>query len=187
MVKATREAKVHTSWIHQNEAYQRAVERFVAETLAGHTAQSFLNAFVPLQHRIAQAGMINSLAQLALKLTSPGVPDFYQGTEFWDLSLVDPDNRRPVDFNVRQAMLDRLQPMIARLDGGEHVEREFEEAVGQLGRWTHQAVRHDARPGLQTNARRLVLARDVRGLGRRRASRRARRRVRTRATLQVRS
>jgi (1->4)-alpha-D-glucan 1-alpha-D-glucosylmutase len=129
MAKATREAKVRTSWIHQNEEYERAVENFVTATLIGRTARRFLSSFVPFQRRVAHAGMINSLSQLVLKLTSPGVSDFYQGTELWDLSLVDPDNRRGVDFLARQTMLDDLQPLIARLDVGETVNREVEDLL----------------------------------------------------------
>ncbi len=129
MGKAVREAKVHTSWIHVNEEYGRAVERFVSHTLTGRTAPRFLASFVPFQRRVAHAGMVNSLAQLVLKLASPGVPDFYQGTEFWDLSLVDPDNRRAVDFATRQTILDDLRPVIARLEAGETVAREARELV----------------------------------------------------------
>jgi (1->4)-alpha-D-glucan 1-alpha-D-glucosylmutase len=129
MAKATREAKVHTSWIHQNEEYGRAVENFVTATLTGRTARRFLSLFVPFLRRVAHAGMINSLSQLVLKLTSPGVPDFYQGTELWDLSLVDPDNRRAVDFGVRQTLLDELQPVISRLDAGDTVVREVEDLL----------------------------------------------------------
>jgi (1->4)-alpha-D-glucan 1-alpha-D-glucosylmutase len=129
MAKATREAKVHTSWIHQNEEYGRAVEHFVTATLTGPTARRFLSSFVPFQRRIARLGMINSLSQLVLKLMSPGVPDFYQGTELWNLSLVDPDNRRPVDFADRRMLLDALQPLISRLNAGETVDREVEDLL----------------------------------------------------------
>lgn len=106
MQKAFREAKVHTSWIHEQPEYGRAVARFVERTLAGRTAARFLASFVPFQRQIAQIGMLNSLAQLVLKLASPGVPDFYQGSELWDLSLVDPDNRRPVDYARRKVLLE---------------------------------------------------------------------------------
>ncbi len=105
MLKAVKEAKVHTSWITPNEAYDTAVAKFVEEALTGERSREFLGRFLPLQKRIARAGMINSLARLVLKLASPGVPDFYQGTELWDLSLVDPDNRRPVDYAARQELL----------------------------------------------------------------------------------
>jgi len=138
MAKATREAKVHTSWIHVHVEYERAVARFVTESLTGRTAPRFLASFLPLQRRIAQAGMINSLAQLVLKLTSPGVPDFYQGTELWDLSLVDPDNRRTVDFGARRTLLERLEPLAARLDAGEHVEHDIDHL---LDTWTDGAIK----------------------------------------------
>ena len=108
MQKAVKEAKVHTSWINPNEAYDKAVAQFVELTLAGPRAARFLAEFVPFQRHIAHLGMINSLAQVVLKITSPGVPDFYQGTELWDFSLVDPDNRRPVDFNHRNELLNSL-------------------------------------------------------------------------------
>jgi (1->4)-alpha-D-glucan 1-alpha-D-glucosylmutase len=129
MAKAVREAKVHTSWIHTNEEYGRAVEQFVSRTLMGRTALRFLASFVPFQRRVAHAGMVNSLAQLVLKLASPGVPDFYQGTELWDLSLVDPDNRRAVDFASRKALLDELRPVMDRLEAGEAVDREVSELI----------------------------------------------------------
>ncbi len=129
MQKAVREAKIHTSWIHEQAEYGRAVVQFVERTLSGATAARFLGAFVPFQRRIAHAGMVNSLAQLVLKLTSPGVPDFYQGSELWDLSLVDPDNRRPVDYATRRALLESLEPLIARLDAGEAAAHEVDELL----------------------------------------------------------
>jgi (1->4)-alpha-D-glucan 1-alpha-D-glucosylmutase len=129
MLKAVREAKLHTSWIHEHAKYGRAVAQFVERTLAGHTAERFLAAFVPFQRRIAQAGMVNSLSQLVLKLASPGVPDFYQGSELWDLSLVDPDNRRPVDYGARRAQLEALMPLIARVEAGEPAAREIGELL----------------------------------------------------------
>ena len=116
MEKAAREAKVHTSWIEENPEYLRALVRFVKETLAGQTARRFLTSFVPFQRRVAQVGMVNSLSQLVLKLASPGVSDFYQGTELWDLSLVDPDNRRVVDFAARQHLLAELRSVLERLE-----------------------------------------------------------------------
>lgn len=102
MVKAVREAKRRTSWVTVNEPYEEAVERFVERVLTGPGAARFLPAFLLFHQRIAAGGMLNGLAQVALKVGSPGVPDFYQGTELWDFSLVDPDNRRSVDFEVRQ-------------------------------------------------------------------------------------
>lgn len=118
MQKAVREAKVHTSWIDEDHAYGRAVSRFVERTLGGSSSERFLRSFVPFQRRVACAGMVNSLAQLVLKLASPGVADFYQGNELWDLSLVDPDNRRDVDFAHRRHQLGRLLPLLASLEDG---------------------------------------------------------------------
>jgi len=109
MEKAIKEAKVHTSWVNPNEAYDRAVEKFVREVLLPENCDGFLSDFSRFQQRIAFAGMLNSLAQTLLKMTAPGVPDFYQGSELWDLSLVDPDNRRPVDFAQRRNFLEELK------------------------------------------------------------------------------
>ncbi len=100
--KAMREAKTHSSWLMPNIEYEAAVQRFATSILA-HTP--FREAFSRFQRRIAFHGMLNSLAQVVLKTCSPGVPDFYQGTELWDFSLVDPDNRRPVDYEKRAAFL----------------------------------------------------------------------------------
>ena len=107
MLKAIREAKRHTSWINPNERYEAATLHFVDEIL--DRRRSFLPIFLPFQARVAELGIYNSLAQLLLKITAPGVPDFYQGTEFWDLTLVDPDNRRPVDYDRRRRVLQELQ------------------------------------------------------------------------------
>jgi (1->4)-alpha-D-glucan 1-alpha-D-glucosylmutase len=113
MLKAAKEAKVNTSWINPNDAYDQALERFVAGILTPGPGNRFL-ADIPAFHPpIARLGMVNSLAQVVLKITSPGVPDFYQGTELWDFSLVDPDNRRPVDFAARVALLNELRRRIA--------------------------------------------------------------------------
>jgi (1->4)-alpha-D-glucan 1-alpha-D-glucosylmutase len=106
MQKAIKEAKTHTSWVNENQAYERALAAFVDATLRGAPARAFLASFIPLQRRAARMGAINGLAQLALKLTSPGVVDLYQGTELWDLHLVDPDNRQPVDYARRRAALE---------------------------------------------------------------------------------
>lgn len=108
MEKAIREAKVHTSWINPNTAYEDALNGFIASVLDRSTVNPFLSDFERLLQKITYAGMWNSLSQTLLKITSPGVPDFYQGSELWNLSLVDPDNRRPVDFAARSAMLEKL-------------------------------------------------------------------------------
>ena len=105
--KACREAKQHTSWIDRNVAWEDAVATFIDAILASGN-RAFLDDFRSFQRRVAWFGSLNSLSQLALKATAPGVADFYQGSELWDLSLVDPDNRRPVDFDHRIALLDRL-------------------------------------------------------------------------------
>jgi (1->4)-alpha-D-glucan 1-alpha-D-glucosylmutase len=114
MEKATKEAKANTSWINPNPRYDEAVHGFVTAILGPDGP--FLQDFRPFQERVARYGMINSLAQVALKIGSPGIPDFYQGTELWDLSLVDPDNRRPVDFAVRRQ---RLASLGRRIDEGD--------------------------------------------------------------------
>jgi len=103
--KALREAKLHTSWVSPHEKYEAAVERFLRAILERQRPNLFLQSFAPLQDTIAQLGIYNSLAQLLIKITAPGVPDFYQGTEFWDLNLVDPDNRRPVNYDARRHAL----------------------------------------------------------------------------------
>lgn len=109
MQKAIQEAKVHTSWVNPNEAYDRAVQDFVERVIDPGVNNEFIRDFTPFHERIAFAGMLNSLSQTVLKLMAPGVPDFYQGTELWDLNLVDPDNRRPVDFCKRKAFLEQLK------------------------------------------------------------------------------
>ncbi len=105
MRKATLEAKVHTSWINPNEEYDLAVKNFVHRLLDDGGKNRFLGDLQAFSRRVAFFGQWNSLSQVLLKLACPGVPDFYQGTELWDLSLVDPDNRRPVDYPKRRAML----------------------------------------------------------------------------------
>ena len=108
MIKAAREAKVHTSWLTPNQAYEDGLGKFVQKILGSEGGGKFLSAFLPFQQRIAMLAVTNSLAQVLLKIGSPGVPDFYQGTELWDLNFVDPDNRRPVDFGLRERLLESL-------------------------------------------------------------------------------
>lgn len=109
MIKALREAKVTTSWINQNTAYEEAFLSFVGEVMRNSPDNHFLRDFLEFQEGIAEYGMLNSLSQVLLKITSPGVPDFYQGTDMWDLSLVDPDNRRPVEYTTRIAALSEIR------------------------------------------------------------------------------
>ncbi len=109
MVKALREAKVNTSWINPNTNYENILMSFIEATLNNTRRNKFLKDFQAFQKKISHYGIYNSLSQTLLKITSPGIPDFYQGTEFWDFSLVDPDNRRPVDYNIRIKMLEELK------------------------------------------------------------------------------
>jgi malto-oligosyltrehalose synthase len=104
--KALREAKLRTDWAVPNEAYELAAREFLSGLVAQDAAPAVLAEVAAFAQRISAAGAVNGLAQTLLKLTVPGVPDFYQGTEFWDFSLVDPDNRRRVDFETRKAGLD---------------------------------------------------------------------------------
>lgn len=109
LIKATREAKVHTNWLEPDSRYEDALLAFVERVMEPGKDNPFMQSFLPFQRRIQHHGILNSLGQTLLKLTAPGLPDFYQGTELWDLSLVDPDNRRPVDFARRSASLKSLQ------------------------------------------------------------------------------
>jgi (1->4)-alpha-D-glucan 1-alpha-D-glucosylmutase len=104
-VKAAREGKQHTSWLVPDERYETGLENFLGALLDRDRSASFIASFDAFARRTALMGALNSMTQLTLKSAIPGVPDFYQGTEFWDLSLVDPDNRRPVDFAARSAAL----------------------------------------------------------------------------------
>ena len=104
-LKAAREGKQETSWLNPNEAYEAGLRTFLTRILDRSVSAEFLTSLETLVQRVSRLGALNSLSQITLKATIPGVPDFYQGTEFWDLSLVDPDNRRPVDFKARAAVL----------------------------------------------------------------------------------
>ena len=115
MIKAIREAKVNTSWVGPNTPYEEALTSFVDAVLAAPSENAFLQEFAPFRKLIAHYGMFSSLSQTLLKMTSPGVPDFYQGTELWDFSLVDPDNRRPVDYGIRIKALAGLKAAEAEI------------------------------------------------------------------------
>ena len=108
LIKAAREAKTYTSWIDVDSVYETALADFVGAICDPKISPEFLENFGELQRLISRAGAMNSLSQTLLKLTAPGVPDTYQGTEFWDYSMVDPDNRRAVDFRSRSDALERL-------------------------------------------------------------------------------
>ncbi|MEX0790963.1 MAG: malto-oligosyltrehalose synthase, partial [Actinomycetota bacterium] len=118
--KASKEAKTHTSWLAPDAAYDEALVGFVEAIFDDAQFQQMLEDFVA---PLIAPGRVNSLAQTLLKLTAPGVPDLYQGTELWDLSLVDPDNRRPVDYRQRMGLLReldgmKLEDVVARQDEG---------------------------------------------------------------------
>jgi (1->4)-alpha-D-glucan 1-alpha-D-glucosylmutase len=122
-LKATREGKEETSWLNPHQTYEAGLTTFIARILDRAVSAEFLDSLETFGRRIALLGALNSLSQVTLKATMPGVPDFYQGTEFWDLSLVDPDNRRPVDFAARAAALVSLrepdwQDLTANLTNG---------------------------------------------------------------------
>jgi (1->4)-alpha-D-glucan 1-alpha-D-glucosylmutase len=138
MEKATREAKVHTAWTNPHAAYDEAIRKFVDATLR---ARTFLDELAPFQRRLARAARVASLAVTACKIAAPGVPDVYQGCELTDLSLVDPDNRRPVDFARRRALLDEL----ARQAGDPEARR--------------RAAREAATGGLDAGVAKLMLLR----------------------------
>jgi (1->4)-alpha-D-glucan 1-alpha-D-glucosylmutase len=152
MLKALHEAKVHTSWINPNAEYDEAVGAFVGRIL-DEGNRAFLDDFLPFQRRVAAYGLYNSLSQTLLKLAMPGVPDTYQGTELWDFSLVDPDNRRPVDYGRRARMLGELRSAIESSGG------DLRALAGDL-----LASREDGRIKLYVTHRTLAGRRDRPGL-----------------------
>jgi (1->4)-alpha-D-glucan 1-alpha-D-glucosylmutase len=109
MIKAVREAKVNSSWISPNAVYEEVLMKFIEKVMEPYPGGQFLQDFLQFQKRAAHYGMFNSLSQTLLKITSPGVPDFFQGTELWSFTLVDPDNRGPVDYAMRVQMLEELK------------------------------------------------------------------------------
>jgi (1->4)-alpha-D-glucan 1-alpha-D-glucosylmutase len=144
--KALREGKQRSNWAAPNREYEAAMHAFVQEALRAEGG--FLTSFLPFVERIARLGVQNSLVQTALKLMAPGVPDIYQGCEFWDLSLVDPDNRRAVDYREREAALAKLAPRLGR-------DKDHAELLGSLcTAW------RDGRIKLAVTALLLALRRD---------------------------
>jgi (1->4)-alpha-D-glucan 1-alpha-D-glucosylmutase len=109
MIKSLREARLRSSWTSPDAAYEGAVTEFIVDALNPERSAAFFENFLPFQQTIARMGVRNSLLQLLLKMTSPGVPDIYQGSELWDLSMADPDNRRPVNFEARRDLLATLE------------------------------------------------------------------------------
>jgi len=136
--KAAKEKKIHTSWITPSPQYDEALTHFVEQTLIGTRAEPFLAQFLPFQRRVAELGMINSLSQLTLKIASPGVPDFYQGCEVWDLNLVDPDNRRPVDYEAHRRTLSVISDRLAQ---GQPCCEKLKLATEMLEQWTEGGVK----------------------------------------------
>jgi (1->4)-alpha-D-glucan 1-alpha-D-glucosylmutase len=113
-IKSVREAKVHTAWLRPDSDYEDGYLAFIDAILATPQTNPFLHEFKPFQSQVAEYGILNSLSQVLLKNTAPGVPDLYQGDELWDLSLVDPDNRRPVDYDRRKTALNYIREQIDR-------------------------------------------------------------------------
>ena len=152
ILKFMREARVYTSWTDPDETREKAIERFIDSILDESRSAKFLKDFRSMQRKISRIGMFNSLAQTLLKLAAPGMPDTYQGNEIWDFSLVDPDNRRPVDFQRRRKMLDELEREVS-----DNSPASLES--GQLKLWIHQKVLHLRRqfPGLFTSGEYLPI------------------------------
>lgn len=132
MNKALKEAKVHTSWINPSNDYDAAVEKFVEQTLRGPSSATFLASFIPFAERVATLAAWGSVSQIAVKLMSPGVVDTYQGGELWDLNLVDPDNRRPVDYATRQQ---RLQSLKNRFSSNANTEQRTDAIMEMCRTW----------------------------------------------------
>ena len=127
LLKALRESKVHTSWTDPNEPYEKAAIQFVRAILDEAKSRPFLEDFVAFSKWLIPHGLRNSIAQTLLRLATPGVPDTYQGSELWAFSLVDPDNRRPVDYTQRRRLLIDLDPILKQ--------------AGDRTRWIHNASR----------------------------------------------
>jgi len=134
-LKAAREGKQETSWLNPHQAYEAGITTFIARILDRTISAEFLESLETLARRVSLLGALNSLGQLTLKATMPGVPDFYQGTEFWDLSLVDPDNRRPVDFAGRGTVLTAV-----KTPDWEHLARHWTSGHLKLA-WTRQLLK----------------------------------------------
>jgi len=152
MTKARHEAKLHTSYINPDVHYEQAAEAFVAAVLDRSKNPTFLGEVETFVADIMRAGVCNSLAQLVLKIAAPGLPDFFQGRELWDFSLVDPDNRRPIDFAPRPAWLAQVTAA-AEAGGAGAVEQWFDHpADGFIKLWITAA-------GLRLRQRRAALFR----------------------------
>ena len=142
MLKAAREAKEHTSWINPDGEYEQALERFVEDSLGNG---EFISDVKNTVARLAYLGLLVGLSQALVKVTSPGVPDYYQGSELWDFSLVDPDNRRPVDYELRRKLLDNSNDLLRNLADGRaklHVIRKGLEVRKKLPGLFHGAAKY---------------------------------------------
>jgi (1->4)-alpha-D-glucan 1-alpha-D-glucosylmutase len=128
MTKSMREARLHTNWAFPDGDYEQAMTALIDAALTGSRASAFLAAFLPFAQQLAALGAHNSLIQTVIELTAPGVPDLYNGSELWDLSLVDPDNRRPVDYALRTRLLAQIAPALQRDRAG---------CIAQLARAWH--------------------------------------------------
>ena len=179
MVKALREAKSNTSWSTPNAEYEAAVIDFIRSTLTGAAADAFVASLGDFVERIAIPGFLNSVGQTLLKLTCPGVPDIYQGNELWDFSLVDPDNRRPVDYARRQQLLAEIESAIADPAAAAATVARF---AAILGRRSSQAVSHMAYADAARTLSSTLRARRIRAARSARRARRARLRIRARAS-----
>ena len=168
---------MHTSWLTPNQLYEDALKTFVERVLDSSPGNRFIPALAPFLRKAAAIGMVSSLSQVVVKLGSPGVPDFYQGTELWDLNLVDPDNRRPVDFDRRRTLLDEVDHVLA-LGADQRPARLAAYARALDGR-ADQAAHHRRRTPPETARPRAVPVRRLRAARNRADGRRQRDRVRT--------
>jgi (1->4)-alpha-D-glucan 1-alpha-D-glucosylmutase len=134
MVKATREAKISTSWLNPNPEYEQGVSDFVAKLLDDPERSAFLHDFRKLAQIVEYFGRLNSLVQVALKIAAPGVPDFYQGTEVQALTLVDPDNRRAVDFDAAQRELDQVRKWLRESPRDDLLARVLDDETGRAAK-----------------------------------------------------
>jgi (1->4)-alpha-D-glucan 1-alpha-D-glucosylmutase len=132
MLKAVREAKVNTSWISPNLPYEEHLIKFIDAILSRSGSNTFLAELENFQRKLSPFGMLNSLSQVLLKITCPGIPDFYQGTELWDFSLVDPDNRRPVNFEIRRKRLAELKQRLEQAESAKDLVRDWRDGSIKL-------------------------------------------------------
>ncbi len=144
IIKALREAKATSSWLNPDEVYETAVLQFLHRILSSSDKNAFLNDFLPFQKRIAGYGIFNALSQVLIKTFAPGVPDFYQGTELWDFTLVDPDNRQQINFTRYQERLKELQDLKENLPPLDLIQYLFEHAENGLIKMfvTHTALHY---------------------------------------------